>query len=133
MDKGKFQNELVLRLGHVEIVHVTFNCSSKDMIPGPFNGSYLLDYDILFVDKQEGKETIQIQVKFQDPDHPFVTIEVRGRMIGFGYYAEEDPMKIVWGQRVLQSQKDELASLGLDNAIIVILGKINAAYSLSMP
>lgn len=133
MNKGKFQNELVQRLGHVEMVHVTFNCTSKEMIPGPFNGSYLLDYDILFVDKQEGNETIQIQVKFQDPDHPFVTIEVLGKMIGFGYYAEEDPINIVWGQRVLQSQKSALSSLGLDNAIKVILGKINAAYSLSMP
>ena len=132
MDKGKFQSELVQRLGHVEIVHVTFNCTSKEMISGPFNRSYLFDYDILFLDKQEGNETIQIHVKFQDPNHPFVTIEVLGKMIGFGYYAEEDPINIVWEQRVLQSQKNTLVSQGLDNAIKVILEKINAAYSLSI-
>lgn len=133
MDKGKFQNELVQRLGHVEIVHVAFNCSSKEMIPGPFNGSYQLDYDILFVDKQEGNETIQIQVKFQFPDHPFVTIEVIGKMIGFGYYAEEDPVIIVWAHRVLQNQKDELSQLGLDRVVKEILNNINAAYSVSIP
>ncbi len=131
MDKGKFQNEIVQRLGHVEIVQVTFNCTRKEMIPGPYNGSYLLDYDILFVDKQEGGETIQIQVKFQDPDHPFVTIEVRGKIIGFGYYAEENPM-MVWAERVPTEQKNELLLMGLEKAVKQILGKINAAYGVSI-
>ena len=99
--------------GNVEVAHATFNFVAKDMVPGPFNGSYILDYDILFSSIQEGYHIVQVQVKFQDPEHPFLIVEVRDKMIGFGYYAEEKPMN-VWAYRVLDEQKRILVDLGLD-------------------
>lgn len=131
MDKGKFQGELASRLGDIGIIHVTFNYGDKGMIPGPFEGSYILDYDILFIDKAIGSKTIQIQVKFQDLEHPFVTIEVKGKMLGFGYYAEEDPNN-VWENRIIPDQKRVIKAIALDRIIIDIINNISESYQASI-
>lgn len=130
MDKAKFQQEISSRLGQIYIIHVTFNSPVKGMIPGTTPNSTIIDYDILYVEKVCNGVTIEIQVKFQEPDHPFVTIEIKGEALGFGYYVEEDPQSIVWPYRVMLSTKNAFAKLAhnLDAEVLQIITELRNAY-----
>lgn len=130
MDKAKFQQEISSRLGDVFINHVTFNCDKKDMIPGTTPNSTIMDYDILYVEKKYNGVTIEIMVRFQKPDHPFITIDIKGEALGFGYYVDENPQKIVWPYRVTPGTKESLAGLekDLDTYILSIINDLYNAY-----
>jgi len=130
MDKANFQREVCGRLGQIYINHVTFNFPIKDMIPGTIPNSTIMDYDILYAEKDYNGVTIEVQVKFQKPDHPFVTIEIKGEALGFGYYADEDPQSIVWPYRVMPGTKSALAKLAndLDTEVLHIVNELYNAY-----
>ena len=130
MDKAKFQQEISSRLGDIFINHVTFNFPVKNMIPGTTPNSTIMDYDILYVEKGCNGVIIEIQVKFQKPDHPFVTIEIKGEALGFGYYVDEDPQNIVWLYRVTPGTKKALAKLenNLEICVQSIIDDLYNAY-----
>ena len=100
------------------------------MIPGTTPNSTIMDYDILYVEKKYNGVTIEIMVRFQKPDHPFITIEIKGEALGFGYYVDENPQKIVWPYRVTPGTKESLAGLekDLDTYILSIINDLYNAY-----
>lgn len=131
MDKAKFQYYLSQSLENICLVQCTLNCTEAGTIPSVFGNGTILNYDLLLIEQHIEDVVLDISISFRLENDPWATINIKGENLGVGFYAKEDPERIVWKMRVFPSLKAELVKLNVASNVKAVIEAICDAYQKS--